>query len=55
MKNSGGGCLLETIGFALTLGFVLALLFGVTVGGKHYRLTFSEERGIEMKVTKEKP
>lgn len=45
-SSSGGGCGCITI--VVTCLFFWALIFGVTVGGKHYGLSCSTEHGVQV-------
>lgn len=51
-RSDGEGC---SCGCTGCLGFILfgftvwALLFGVTVGGRHYGVSCSTERGVEIR------
>lgn len=44
--NGGSGC--GCISIILTVIFLWALIFGVTVSGKHYGLSCSSEHGVEI-------
>lgn len=44
VQSSGGGCGCLTIIFSLII--IWALVFGVTIGGKHYELSCTFEKGV---------
>ncbi len=46
MSDSGrsGGCVTTILAILL----LWALLFGVTIGGRHYKLSCSKDKGVEI-------
>ncbi len=44
----GAGLVAVALNFALLLGIVWVLSHGATVGNTHYKLGWSEDRGIEL-------
>lgn len=43
-KSSGGGC--GCLSIVLFMLLMWALIFGITVGGKHYEISCSCNRGV---------
>ena len=47
--GSGGGGCLGCIGLILCIFVIWGLIFGITVGGRHYGMKCSVDRGVEFK------
>jgi hypothetical protein len=45
-SSSGGGC--GCVSLILTCVVVWAVIFGVTIGGKHYGMSCSCKRGVDV-------
>jgi hypothetical protein len=48
VSGNGGGCL-GCMGFIICVVIIWALIFGVTIGGKHYGISScSTEKGVQI-------